>query len=99
MGAPAPCVLSEGQRIFAALETKRTALAAVLGVSKGMTSMLATGRVRPSLDLAWRIELKLGIPMSAWCRMPSKAALNQNALPGATVEPMIDASKPPPRAA
>jgi plasmid maintenance system antidote protein VapI len=87
-------VLSEGQRRFAALETKRTALASVLGVSKQMVSLLASGRARPGLDLAYKIERKIGILMTAWCRLPSKVALDQRRLRDDQALATIGASKP-----
>ena len=58
-----------GDRLAAWLgRTKLTQydLADSLGVSQGQVSSIVTGRRKPSLDLAIKIERLAGIPASAW---------------------------------
>lgn len=43
-----------------------------LGLSKGYASDLISGKRRPSLELAFRIERELGVPVSRWA--PSQNA-------------------------
>ncbi|MFN6976790.1 MAG: helix-turn-helix domain-containing protein [Gemmobacter sp.] len=53
--------------------TTQGALAARLGVSDGYLSDLKSGKKRPSLDLAFRIEALTGgaVPASAWRQPPA----------------------------
>ena len=67
---------SKGQVAFAAAEPpdatvkRREWLADLLDVSPCFVSQLSSGARRPSLDLAWKIDQRLGIPMTWWAQLP-----------------------------
>lgn len=56
------------QTYLASKGMRQSALADALGINRGYMSELASGRKRPSLDLAFRIaEVTEGaVPVSAW---------------------------------
>ncbi len=49
-------------------------LAESIGVSQGYVSGIITGRHKPSLDIAAKIERVAGIPASAWATASEAAA-------------------------
>ena len=99
MGRPA--LPTDGARQVASLADKGYVVADRMGVSKQLLSQWAKGTARPSIDMAYRLERLFGIPMQAWARLASKAALDQRRLREVTTEATIDepATKTAPSAA
>ncbi len=52
----------------------QTDLADSLGVTQGQVSGIITGRRKPSLDLATKIERIAGIPASSWAQSEAAAS-------------------------
>lgn len=48
----------------------REGLEEKLGAGSGMVSRWTSGKARPSLDWAKRLEDTLGVPMAAWAEAP-----------------------------
>ena len=60
------------QHYLDATGTRQSAMAALLGISRGYMSQMVSGLKLPSLDLAVRIEriTNGAVPASAWIPMP-----------------------------
>lgn len=63
------------QHYLDATGTRQSAMAALLGISRGYMSQMVTGLKLPSLDLAVRIERATGgaVPASSWIPAPTPA--------------------------
>jgi DNA-binding XRE family transcriptional regulator len=65
---------SEGRRLLLLVRETRDALGCALGVTHQTASLLVSGRVRPSLALACKIEMAFGIAPRTWCLAPTIAS-------------------------